>query len=117
MPKEDALRKLSDPQLRGEVARRRLLYIALSIVVTLAALAAVTSMGQSGIGIVNGLATILIALANLGIVTMLFRWMSAPSRERARRRRLSVLKMLGADQPEDNEGEADSESVGKSERA
>jgi hypothetical protein len=112
VPKDDALRKLSDPQLRGEVARRRLLYIALSIVVTLAALVLVTSIGQSGIGIAGGLVIILIALANLAIVVLLFRWMSAPSRERARRRRLSVLKMLGADQPED----ADSEAVQEGER-
>lgn len=105
MVNENPLRQLTDHQLRGEVARRRLLYIALSVVVTLLVVVAISAIGRSGIGLAGAIGMLVLVMANLAAVFVLFRWMSHPSKERARRRRLSVLKMLGVEEqlgsPED----------------
>jgi heme/copper-type cytochrome/quinol oxidase subunit 4 len=100
VPKPDPLRQLSDSSLRAEVARRRLLYLSLSIVITLIALIVIGRLGQAGFGPIGAISVLVVALANLAAVLFLFRWMSQPSRERARRRRLSVLKMLGVEKSE-----------------
>lgn len=90
----------SDQKLRHEVARRRLLYIATSIAISTLAIVAIAMLGQAGLGAFGGLLMLALVGLNLAVVWWLFRWMSIPSKERARRRRLSVLKMLGVEEEE-----------------
>jgi len=102
------MEQLSDQQLRQESSRRRLLYIVISVATTaLMLVAQVVIRTFSAEGPSPGIAFVLV-LSNLLIVYYLFRWMSVPAKERARRRRLSVLKMLGVeDQPKPTNSAAD----------
>lgn len=90
----------SDQKVRHEVARRRLLYIAISIAVSTSGIVVIAMLGQAGMGAFGGLLMLAVVGLNLAVVWRLFRWMSVPSKERARRRRLSVLKMLGVEDAE-----------------
>ncbi len=98
---DSGIQQWTDQKVRHEVARRRLLYLAVSIAVSTVTVVAIATLGRADIGVGGGLLMLLALLVNFAIVFWLFRWMSVPSKERARRRRLSVLKMLGV---EDKEG-------------
>jgi hypothetical protein len=94
---ETGMQDWSDQKVRHEIARRRLLYLALSIAVSSINAGVIAATGSAKLGTL-GVALIALALgANIILIFWLFRWMSIPSKERARRRRLSVLKMLGVD--------------------
>ncbi|MCW5964933.1 MAG: hypothetical protein KIT83_12915 [Bryobacterales bacterium] len=97
---EHGIEQWSDQKVRSEVSRRRLLYTATSIAISTVGIVAIAMLGQAGLGGFGGILILLTLLANLAAVLWLFRWMSVPSKERARRRRLSVLKMLGVDETE-----------------
>ncbi len=95
---DSGIQTWSDQKVRHEIARRRLLYIALSITVSSINVGAIAALGSAKLGTI-GLVLVFVALAaNIAVIYWLFRWMSIPSKERARRRRLSVLKMLGVDE-------------------
>lgn len=100
MPKENGMRNLSDNRLRHESTRRRLLFIAISVAFTGLTLVAIGSVRQAGLSWAGVAAIAALILLNLGVVFITFRWMSAPAKERARRRRESVLKMLGVEDQE-----------------
>lgn len=97
---EHGIEQWSDQKVRGEVSRRRLLYTATSIAISTIGIVTIAMLGQAGLGGLGGILILLTLAANLAAVLWLFRWMSIPSKERARRRRLSVLKMLGVEEPE-----------------
>jgi len=105
---EHGIEQWSDQKVRHEVARRRLLYIAMSIAISTLVIASIAMLGQAQLGAGGGILMLLLLALNLGTVWWLFRWMSVPSKERARRRRISVLKMLGVDE----EGEKSSVAAG-----
>ncbi|MCC6265047.1 MAG: hypothetical protein IT169_15850 [Bryobacterales bacterium] len=100
-PDDSPIRRLSDSQLRKESKRRRIVTTALS-----AGGSILTMIGAVRIQPVLPPAYALLAIIflfglNISGVLFLFRWMAVPAKEAARRRRNSVLQMLGVTpQPE-----------------
>lgn len=100
-PDDNPIRRLSDSQLRKESKRRRILTTALS-----AAGSVLTMFGavqtQAALPATYALLGIILLFGmNISFVLFMFRWMAVPAKEAARRRRNSVLQMLGVTpQPE-----------------
>lgn len=100
-PDDNPIRRLSDSHLRKESKRRRILTTALS-----AAGSVLTMFGavqtQAALPATYALLGIILLFGmNISFVLFMFRWMAVPAKEAARRRRNSVLEMLGVTpQPE-----------------
>lgn len=89
------IRRLSDSQLRRESKRRRILASAISA--TGSVLTMVFAIGAQSVlsPIYAFLAIAVLFGANLFLIFLMFRWMTVPAKEAARRRKNSVLAMLG----------------------
>ena len=89
------IRRLSDSQLRRESKRRRILASAISA--TGSVLTMVFAIGTQSVlpPIYAFLGIAILFGANLFLVFLMFRWMTVPAKEAARRRKNSVLAMLG----------------------
>ena len=88
---------MTDEQLRSEASRRRLTASALSILGSVLLFAAAYLIGQSQVPTALYVGLVILVIANLLAVPVYFRWMSAPAKEIARRRKRTVLRMLGTE--------------------
>ncbi len=95
MPAENPIVRLSDDQLRRESKRRRLLTTAISSSASILTMLAAVWVQNHFADSYGFVAVILLFSANIAAVLYLFRWMAVPAKESARRRRKSVLAMLG----------------------
>lgn len=100
-PDDNPIRGLSDSQLRKESKRRRFLTTALSVGGSILTMICVVQV-QPVLPAAYALLAIAVLFGlNISFVFFLFRWMAVPAKEAARRRRNSVLEMLGVTpQPE-----------------
>jgi len=100
-PDDSPIRRLSDSQLRKESKRRRILTTALSAGGSILTMIGAVQIQPALPPAYALLAIILLFGLNISGVLFLFRWMAVPAKEAARRRRNSVLQMLGVTpQPE-----------------
>ena len=98
---ENPIRRLSDSQLRKESKRRRILATAISAACSVLTMYVAIQI-QAALPPTYALLAIAFVFGfNIALVLFLFRWMAVPAKEAARRRRNSVLEMLGVTtQPE-----------------
>ncbi|MDZ7638709.1 MAG: hypothetical protein U5J83_10770 [Bryobacterales bacterium] len=94
-PGENAVRRLSDSQLRRESKRRRVLASAISASVSIATMVLAVGAQQLLPALYGFMAVVVMFGTNIAFVLYLFRWMAIPAKEAARRRKNSVLEMLG----------------------
>lgn len=94
-PEESAVRRLSDSQLRKESKRRHILVSAISATCSILTMILAAWMQFALAPVYSFLLIVVLLGANISFVLYLFRWMAAPAKEAARRRKKSVLEMLG----------------------
>ena len=97
MAAEKLIRLMDDAQLRREAAHRRLTGSAVSVLGSMATLAAAFWLQNIGMSTLGLVLFGLLVVCNVGGVFRIFRWMSEPAKEIAKRRKRTVLRMLGSE--------------------
>ena len=98
---DNPIRRLSDGQLRRESKRRRIVASALSATGSIFTMVAALGIQSVLPAMYAFLVIVVLFGANISLLFYVFRWMTAPAKESARRRKNSVLEMLGVTpQPE-----------------
>lgn len=91
------IESMNDAQLRREASHRRLTGSALSILGSVATFVAAFWLQQLGSPLLGFVVFAALVVCNIGAVFYVFRWMSVPAKEISKRRKRTVLRMLGSE--------------------